>query len=545
MSKEIRFSKDVRDAMLNGVNTLADAVKVTIGPKGRNVVLDKGYGSPLITNDGVSIAKEIELEDAFENMGAKLVYEVANKTNDVAGDGTTTATILAQSMIQNGLKAVEKGANPVLMREGIDYASKEVAKYILDKSHKVETSNDIESVATISSGDKEIGQYIAQAMEKVGRDGVISVDESNSFDTELEVAEGMQYDKGYVSPYMVSDREKMTIDLDNPFIMVTDQKINTVQEILPILEQVMQSNKPLLLIADDFEQEVISTLVVNKLRGTFNVVATKAPGFGDNQKEILQDIAILTNAKFYSKDLNMNLKDMQMTDLGSAKKIHITKDHTTMIGGAGDKAAIDQRVKEITEQMNNAKQEYDKKNFAERLGKLSNGVAIIKVGGATESELKEKKLRIEDALNATKAAVSEGIVMGGGVTLVNAYVALKNQLKDTNVDKQKGIKVVLDALLAPMGQIAENAGFNSDEIVEQQMKVEDGQGFDAKDGEWVSMFDKGIIDPTKVTRSALLNAASISALFITTEAGVAPIKEENPAPAPMAQIGRASCRERV
>lgn len=537
MSKEIRFSKDVRDAMLNGVNTLADAVKVTIGPKGRNVVLDKGYGSPLITNDGVSIAKEIELEDAFENMGAKLVYEVANKTNDVAGDGTTTATILAQSMIQNGLKAVEKGANPVLMREGIDFASKEVAKYILDKSHKVETSNDIESVATISSGDKEIGQYIAQAMEKVGRDGVISVDESSSFDTELEVAEGMQYDKGYVSPYMVSDREKMTIDLDSPLIMVTDQKINTVQEILPILEQVMQSNKPLLLIADDFEQEVISTLVVNKLRGTFNVVATKAPGFGDNQKEILQDIAILTNAKFYSKDLNMNLKDMQMTDLGSAKKIHITKDHTTMIGGAGDKAAIDQRVKEITEQMNNAKQEYDKKNFAERLGKLSNGVAIIKVGGATESELKEKKLRIEDALNATKAAVSEGIVMGGGVTLVNAYVALKNQLKDTNVDKQKGIKVVLDALLAPMGQIAENAGFNSDEIVEQQMKVEDGQGFDAKDGEWVSMFDKGIIDPTKVTRSALLNAASISALFITTEAGVAPIKEDNPAPAPMAPGG--------
>lgn len=537
MSKEIRFSKDVRDAMLSGVNTLADAVKVTIGPKGRNVVLDKGYGSPLITNDGVSIAKEIELEDAFENMGAKLVYEVANKTNDVAGDGTTTATILAQSMIQNGLKAVEKGANPVLMREGIDYASKEVAKYILDKSHKVETSNDIESVATISSGDKEIGQYIAQAMEKVGRDGVISVDESNSFDTELEVAEGMQYDKGYVSPYMVSDREKMTIDMDNPLIMVTDQKINTIQEILPILEQVMQSNKPLLLIAEDFEQEVISTLVVNKLRGTFNVVATKAPGFGDNQKEVLQDIAILTNAKFFSKDLNMNLKDMQMTDLGSAKKVHITKDHTTMIGGAGDKATIDQRVKEITEQMNNSKSDYDKKNYAERLGKLSNGVAIIKVGGATESELKEKKLRIEDALNATKAAVSEGIVMGGGVTLVNAYVTLKDQLKDENVDKQKGIKVVLDALLAPMGQIAENAGFNSDEIVEQQMKIADGQGFDAKDGVWVDMFDKGIIDPTKVTRSALLNAASISALFITTEAGVAPIKEDNPAPAPMASGG--------
>lgn len=537
MSKEIRFSKDVRDAMLQGVNTLADAVKVTIGPKGRNVVLDKGYGSPLITNDGVSIAKEIKLEDAFENMGAQLVYEVANKTNDVAGDGTTTATILAQSMIESGLKAVEKGANPVLMREGIDYASKQVAQYILEKSHIVETSNDIESVATISASDKEIGKIIAEAMEKVGRDGVISVDESNSFDTELEVAEGMQYDKGYVSPYMVSDREKMTVDLDNPLIMVTDQKINTIQEILPILEQVMQSNKPLLLIADDFEQEVISTLVVNKLRGTFNVVATKAPGFGDNQKEILQDIAILTNAKFYSKDLNMNLKDISIEDLGTAKKIHITKDHTTMIGGAGEKSMIDDRIHEITQQMNHSKSDYDKKNYAERLGKLSNGVAIIKVGGATESELKEKKLRIEDALNATKAAVSEGIVMGGGVTLVNAYVALKDQLKDENVDKQKGIKVVLDALLTPMGQIAENAGYNSDEIVEQQMKVNEGQGFDAKDGVWVDMFDKGIIDPTKVTRSALLNAASISALFITTEAGVAPIKEDNPAPAPMGAPG--------
>lgn len=537
MAKEVRFSSDARKSMLKGVNTLADAVCITLGPKGRNVVLEKSYGSPLITNDGVSIAKEIELEDKFENMGAKLVYEVANNTNDVAGDGTTTATILARNMINSGMKAVDKGCNPVLMREGIEYASKEVAKTILKNSRKVETSGDVASVATISAGSKEIGDLIAEAMDKVGRDGIINVDESNGFDNELEISEGMQYDKGYVSPYMVSDREKMQVELENPYVLVTNHKINNLQEILPVLEQVLKTNKPLLLIAEDYENEVISTLVLNKLRGTFNVVATKAPGFGDNQKEILQDIAILTNAKFYSKDLNMNLKDMQMTDLGSAKKIHITKDHTTMIGGAGDKAAIDQRVKEITEQMNNAKQEYDKKNFAERLGKLSNGVAIIKVGGATESELKEKKLRIEDALNATKAAVSEGIVMGGGVTLVNAYVALKNQLKDTNVDKQKGIKVVLDALLAPMGQIAENAGFNSDEIVEQQMKVEDGQGFDAKDGEWVSMFDKGIIDPTKVTRSALLNAASISALFITTEAGVAPIKEENPAPAPMAPGG--------
>ncbi len=526
MSKEIRFSKDVRDSMLKGVNTLADAVRVTIGPKGRNVVLDTGYGSPLITNDGVSIAKEIELEDKFENMGAKLVYEVANKTNDIAGDGTTTATILAQSMISDGLKAVEKGANPVLMREGIEYASKEVAQYILDHSKKIETSEDIANVATISSSDEAIGKYIAEAMEKVGRNGVISVDESNSFDTELEVEEGMQYDKGYVSPYMVSDRDKMTIDLDNPLIMITNQKINTVQEILPILEQVMQSNKPLLLIADDFEQEVISTLVVNKLRGTFNVVATKSPGFGDNQKDILEDIAVLTNAKFYNKDLNMNLKDMTMDDLGTAKKVHITKDHTTMIGGSGSNEAIEQRIEEIRNQIENTKHDYDKKNLSERLGKLSNGVAVIKVGGATESELKEKKLRIEDALNATKAAVSQGIVMGGGVTLVNAYMSLKDKLKDKNVDKQKGIKVVLDALLTPMGQIAENAGYNSDEIVEQQMKEEYGQGFDAKEGQWVSMFEKGIIDPTKVTRSALLNAASISALFITTEAGVASIKDE-------------------
>jgi chaperonin GroEL len=532
MSKEIRYSKDVRDAMLRGVNSLADCVKVTIGPKGRNVVLDKGYGSPLITNDGVSIAKEIELEDAFENMGAKLVYEVANKTNDVAGDGTTTATLLAQGMISNGLKMVEKGANPVLMKEGIEYASQEVSQYIINHSKKIETSEDIENVATISSGDKEIGQYISKAMEKVGRNGVISVDESNSFDTELEVAEGMQYDKGYVSPYMVSDREKMEVDLENPYILITNQKINTIQEILPVLEQVMQSNKPLLLIAEDFEQEVISTLVVNKLRGTFNVVATKAPGFGDNQKDLLEDIAILTNAKFYNKDLNMNLKDMTIQDLGTAKKVHITKDHTTMISSDINKEAINQRIDEIKHQMSHLNNNNDLKKYSERLGKLSNGVAIIKVGGATESELKEKKLRIEDALNATKAAVEEGIVMGGGVTLVNAYTALKDQLKSDNVDVQKGIKVVLDTLLKPMNQIAENAGFNGDEIVEKQMTMDEGQGFNAKSGQWVSMIDDGIIDPTKVTRSALLNAASISALFITTEAGVANNKEEKESVAP-------------
>ena len=544
MAKEVRFSKDARQAMLKGVNTLADAVRVTLGPKGRNVVLEKEYGSPLITNDGVSIAKEIELEDKFENMGAKLVYEVANKTNDTAGDGTTTATILAQNMIENGLKAVEKGANPVLMREGIEYASKEIAKHILEKSRKVETSNDIASVATISSGSSEVGQIIAEAMEKVGRDGVISVDTSNGFETELEISEGLQYDKGYVSPYMVSDREKMQVDMENALVLVTDQKISNIQEILPLLEQVLQSNKPLLLVAEDFENEVISTLVVNKLRGTFNVVATKAPGFGDNQKELLQDIAVLCGAKFFSKDLNMELKDATMADLGQVKKLTVTKDNTTMIGGAGDKAAVEARSAEIAAQIENSTSDYDKKRLAERLGKLNNGVAVIKVGATTESELKEKKLRIEDALNATRAAVSEGIVIGGGAALVEAYTALKDELKSDVVDVQKGIKIVFDALLAPIAQIAENAGYNAEEIVEAQKKADENHGFDAKNGEWVDMFEKGIIDPTKVTRSALLNSASISALFITTEAGVAAIKEKEPAPMPQ-EIGRASCRERV
>ena len=536
MAKEVRFSKDARTAMLNGVNVLADAVRVTLGPKGRNVVLEKEYGSPLITNDGVSIAKEIELEDKFENMGAKLVYEVANKTNDTAGDGTTTATILAQSMISNGLRQVEKGANPVLMREGIEYASKEVAKHILEKSRKVEASNDIASVAAISSGNKEIGTIIAEAMEKVGRNGVISVDESNGFDTELEISEGMQYDKGYVSPYMVSDHEKMQAELENAYVLVTDQKINNVQEILPVLEQVVQTNKPLLLIADDIENEVTSTLVVNKLRGTFNVVATKAPGFGDNQKDILKDIAILTGANFYSKDLNMDLKEMKLEDLGTVKKVVVTKDNTTMIGGNGAKDIIDARVKEIQAQMENCKSDYDKKRYAERLGKLSNGVAIIKVGATTESELKEKKLRIEDALNATRAAVAEGIVIGGGAALVEAYMALKDELKSEVVDVQKGIKVVMDALLAPIAQIAENAGYNAEEIVEQQKAAEENIGFDAKNGNWVDMFKEGIIDPTKVTRSALLNSASISALFLTTEAGVASIKEKE-APLPPMPAG--------
>lgn len=537
MSKEIRFSSDARQSMLKGVNTLADAVSVTLGPKGRNVVLEKSYGSPLITNDGVSIAKEIELEDHFENMGAKLVYEVANNTNDIAGDGTTTATILARDMIVNGMKQVEKGANPVLMREGIERASKAVAEVLLKNSHKVETSRDIASVATISSSNSHIGELIAQAMEKVGRDGIINVDESNSFDDELEVNEGMQYDKGYVSPYFVSDTDKMEVEMDNPLILVTNQKITNLQEILPVLEQVLKANKPLLLIAEDYENEAISSLVLNKLRGAFNVVATKAPGFGDKQKEMLEDIAVLTGAKFYNKDLNMKLSDLTIEDLGTIKKVIVKKDNTTLIGHSSSEA-VNARVEELKTQLANTKSDYEKKSLKERIGKLSNGVATIKVGATTEAELKEKKLRIEDALNATKAAVDEGIVVGGGAALVEAYEELKNQVRDTNVDIQKGINVVMNSLFAPLTQIAINAGYDEEEIVSIQKTAEKDFGFDAKTGDWVNMFETGIIDPTKVTRSALLNAASISALFLTTEAGVAELpKKEEPQQPVMPQGG--------
>ena len=537
MSKEIRFSSDARQSMLKGVNTLADAVSVTLGPKGRNVVLEKSYGSPLITKDGVSIAKEIELEDQFENMGAKLVYEVANNTNDIAGDGTTTATILARDMIVNGMKQVEKGANPVLMREGIERASKAVAEVLLKNSHKVETSRDIASVATISSSNSHIGELIAQAMDKVGRDGIINVDESNSFDDELEVNEGMQYDKGYVSPYFVSDTDKMEVEMDNPLILVTNQKITNLQEILPVLEQVLKANKPLLLIAEDYENEAISSLVLNKLRGAFNVVATKAPGFGDKQKEMLEDIAVLTGAKFYNKDLNMKLSDLTIEDLGTIKKVIVKKDNTTLIGHSSSEA-VNARVEELKTQLANTKSDYEKKSLKERIGKLSNGVATIKVGATTEAELKEKKLRIEDALNATKAAVDEGIVVGGGAALVEAYEELKNQVRDTNVDIQKGINVVMNSLFAPLTQIAINAGYDEEEIVSIQKTAEKDFGFDAKTGDWVNMFEAGIIDPTKVTRSALLNAASISALFLTTEAGVAELpKKEEPQQPVMPQSG--------
>ena len=526
MAKIVRYGKEARTRMVKGVDVLADTVKITLGPKGRNVVLDKGYGSPLITNDGVTIAKEIELEDNFMNMGAKLVYEVANKTNDIAGDGTTTATVLAQSMIHKGIDYVNKGSNPVFLREGIERAGKEVADYLLAHTKLIETSKDIASVATISSGNTEIGEEIAKAMELVGKNGVITVDESKGFDTELEVVKGLQYDKGYISPYMVTDRDKMVAELEDAYILVTDQKLNNIQDVLPVLQSVVEEHKPLLIIADDVDNDVTSTLIVNKLRGTFNVVATKAPEFGDNQKNILEDIAILTGAKFYSKDLNMELKNCTIEDLGKAKKITITKDNTTIIDGCGEKEQIEARINELNAQASNSKSDFDKKKYQERAAKLSGGVAVIKVGATTESELKEKKLRIEDALNATKAAVSEGIVIGGGAALMNAQKALKDKLKDRNQDIQRGTSVVLDSLSAPLYQIAENAGFNGDAIVLKQTHQKENVGFDAKEGKWCNLLESGIVDPTKVSRSAVLNASSISALFITTEAGVSEIKKD-------------------
>lgn len=529
MAKIVKYSKEARDSVLKGVDTLADAVKITLGPKGRNVILDKSYGSPMIVNDGVTIAKEIELEDTFENMGAKMLYEVANHTNDSAGDGTTTATLLAQTMIHSGLDAVEKGSNPVLLREGIDIAAKKVSEKLLNNARKIDSSAEIANVAAVSSASEEIGKIVSEAMEKVGKNGVINVDESKGFDTSLEVTEGLRYDKGYISPYMVTDREKMSVEMESPAILVTDQKISTIQEVLPLLEQIVQANKPLLIIADDIENEVVSTLIVNKLRGTFNVVATKAPGFGDNQKANLQDIAILTGATFVSKDLGMQLKDMTMKDLGSAKKVIVEKDSTTLIDGTGSKKAVKERIAEISSMIDRTTSNYDKEKLQERLGKLSNGVAVIKVGATTESELKERKLRIEDALNATRAAIEEGIVTGGGCALMSIYKELKDKVTSDNPDIQKGISIVFDALKQPLFQIAENAGHNGKDIVEKQLSQKANVGFDAKNGEWVDMFKAGIVDPCKVTRSALLNASSIAGLMITTEAAVGTIKEPEPA----------------
>ena len=536
MAKIVKYSKDAREAVLKGVDTLADAVKVTLGPKGRNVILDKGYGSPMIVNDGVTIAKEIELEDTFENMGAKMICEVANHTNDSAGDGTTTATLLAQAMIHSGLDAVEKGANPVLLREGIEQASKAVADRLLDNARKINSADEIANVASVSSGSEEIGKIVSEAMEKVGKNGVINVDESKGFDTSLEVTEGLKYDKGYISPYMVTDREKMIVEMENPAILVTDQKITNIQEVLPILEQIVQANKPLLIIADDIENDAASTLIVNKLRGTFNVVATKAPGFGDNQKANLQDIAILTGATFVSKDLAMQFKDITLKDLGSAKKVVVEKDSTTLINGMGSKKAFNERIKEIQNLIEKTTSEYDKKNLQERLAKLTNGVAVIKVGATTESELKERKLRIEDALNATKAALAEGIVTGGGSALLNVYKEIKDKVTSSDEDTKKGISIVLDALAKPLFQIAENAGHNGKDIVDKQLAQKNNIGFNAKTGEWVDMYKEGIVDPCKVTRSALLNAASIAGLMITTEAAVGTIKEKEP-PMPAGGMG--------
>ncbi|OKL36144.1 chaperonin GroEL [Domibacillus mangrovi] len=524
MAKDIKFSEDARRAMLAGVDKLADAVKVTLGPKGRNVVLEKKFGSPLITNDGVTIAKEIELEDAFENMGAKLVAEVASKTNDVAGDGTTTATVLAQAMIREGLKNVTAGANPVGIRKGMDKAVATALESLKVISKPIEGKESIAQVAAISSGDEEVGQLIAEAMERVGNDGVITIEESKGFTTELDVVEGMQFDRGYASPYMITDSDKMEAVLDNPYILITDKKIASIQEILPVLEQVVQQSKPLLLISEDVEGEALATLVVNKLRGTFNAVAVKAPGFGDRRKAMLEDIAILTGAEVITEELGLDLKSTDITQLGRASKVVVSKENTTIVEGAGESQNIQGRVSQIRAQLEDTTSEFDREKLQERLAKLAGGVAVIKVGAATETELKERKLRIEDALNATRAAVEEGIVSGGGTALVNVY----NKVTEVEGegDFATGVKIVLRALEEPVRQIAHNAGLEGSVIVERLKREELGIGFNAATGEWVNMIETGIVDPTKVTRSALQNATSVAAMFLTTEAVVADKPEE-------------------
>ncbi|WP_138420876.1 chaperonin GroEL [Aquibacillus sediminis] len=525
MAKELKFSEDARRAMLRGVDTLANAVKVTLGPKGRNVVLDKKFGSPLITNDGVTIAKEIELEDQFENMGAQLVSEVASQTNDVAGDGTTTATVLAQSMIQEGLKNVASGANPVGVRRGIEQAVEVATEELRKISNPIESRESISQVASISSGDDKVGALIAEAMERVGNDGVITIEESKGFNTELEVVEGMQFDRGYASPYMVTDQDKMEAELEDPYLLITDKKITNIQEVLPVLEQVVQQGKPILIIAEDVEGEALATLVVNKLRGTFNAVAVKAPGFGDRRKAMLEDIATLTGAEVITEDLGLELKNTSIEQLGRASKVVVTKENTTIVEGAGDPEAISSRVQQIRAQAEETTSEFDKEKLQERLAKLAGGVAVVKVGAATETELKERKLRIEDALNSTRAAVQEGIVSGGGTALVNVYKQV--QALDLEGDEATGANIVLRALEEPVRQIAHNAGLEGSIIVERLKGEKVGIGFNAAAGEWVDMIEAGIVDPTKVTRSALQNAASVAAMFLTTEAVVADLPEEN------------------
>ena len=529
MSKEIKFSSDARSAMVRGVDILADTVKVTLGPKGRNVVLEKSFGSPLITNDGVTIAKEIELEDHFENMGAKLVSEVASKTNDIAGDGTTTATVLTQAIVREGIKNVTAGANPIGIRRGIETAVTAAVEALKNNAIPVANKEAIAQVAAVSSRSEKVGEYISEAMEKVGKDGVITIEESRGMETELEVVEGMQFDRGYLSQYMVTDSEKMVADLENPYILITDKKISNIQEILPLLESILQSSRPLLIIADDVDGEALPTLVLNKIRGTFNVVAVKAPGFGDRRKAMLEDIAILTGGTVITEDLGLELKDATIEALGQAARVTVDKDSTVIVEGAGNPEAISHRVAVIKSQIETTTSEFDREKLQERLAKLSGGVAVIKVGAATETELKEMKLRIEDALNATRAAVEEGIVAGGGTALVNVIPAV-TALELTG-DEATGRNIVLRALEEPVRQIAHNAGFEGSIVIDRLKNAEVGTGFNAATGEWVNMIDQGIIDPVKVSRSALQNAASVASLILTTEAVVAN-KPEPVAPAP-------------
>ena len=528
MAKEINYGKEARDGLERGIDKLADAVKVTLGPKGRNVVLDKVYGAPTITNDGVTIAQEIELEDRFENMGAQLVKEVATKTNDVAGDGTTTATVLAQAIIKEGLKNLAAGANPIVLNKGLKKATDVTVEYIKENSHDIVDKQSIENVGTISSADPEIGKFIADAMEKVGNDGVITVEESKTTDTYLDVVEGMQFDKGYLSPYMATDNEKMTAELEDPYILLTDKKISNIQDLLPLLEQIVQAGRPLLIIADDVEGEALTTLILNKLRGTFNVVAVKAPGYGDRRKAMLEDIAILTGARVISEDLNMDLKDAEIEMLGSAKKVNIDKDNTTIVEGKGDKAKLEERVSLIRQQIETEESQYEREKLQERVAKLAGGVAVINVGAATETEMQEKKYRIEDALSATRAAVEEGIVAGGGVVLIGAIEKVIELKESLEGDEKTGAAIIEKALESPLRQIVENAGKDGSVIAQKVKESGKDEGYDAYEDKYVNMFEAGIVEPTKVTRSALQNAVSVSGMILTTEAAVADIPKEEP-----------------
>ena len=533
MAKEIKYGVEARKALEAGVDAVANTVKVTLGPKGRNVVLDKSYGAPLITNDGVSIAKDIELKDPYENMGAQLVREVASKTNDVAGDGTTTATVLAQAIVKEGMKNLEAGANPIILRKGIQKAVAAAVESIKAQSSKVKGKDQIAKVAGISAGDEQVGQMVADAMEKVSKDGVITVEESKTMQTELDVVEGMEFDRGYISAYMCSDMDKMEANLDDPYILITDKKISNIQDILPLLEQIVKMGAKLLIIAEDVEGEALTTLIVNKLRGTFNVVAVKAPGYGDRRKEMLQDIAILTGGQVISADLGLELKDATIEQLGRAKSVKVSKEKTTIVDGEGEKADIDSRVAEIKKQIETTTSDFDREKLQERLAKLAGGVAVIKVGAATETEMKEAKLRMEDALNATRAAVEEGVIAGGGSAYIHAQEAVKKVVESLEGDEKTGARIVYKALEAPLFTIASNAGLEGAVIVNNVQNTEVGHGFDALHEEYVDMLEAGILDPAKVTRTALQNAASVASTLLTTESVVADIKE--PAPAVPAQ----------